>query len=525
MADVLLPTNTWNSPFRRFFHRQDPAQLAQRITTGVTLLVITDGGKADSIGTFGWVVAIADEVYAEGYGTVWGNPTQSHRCEAFGNIAALYWLHRLCHHYNITNTTSRVVLGQDNKSLLDNKLHALTGRLDPFTPDYDCITTITELQHQLPMTISHIHVAGHQDTRGKCGRKLTHAEQHNVRADALADKAITDPITNNDHYTPTPFPSSCIHLQDDAGPITSKEIYTLRDRLAEKDYIEYLQQNKGWTPGQIDSVDWYSRNSVIENLPQHLHKFIGKFAHGWLPTNHHLHKLDPRHSPRCPNCQDAENNEHILSCTHNKLWKQEILLSTNAILRKLNTAADLRISLMYSLGQWTTSNQVDQDDPRFRYGKGHPPNGWHLIFCGWIPTYWTQIQEETTSQRPYFPEKGGTKWGRTVIQHFIQCAKDAWDQRNKTIYKPSEDTESYALQHIKDKIRTLHNDRTRLPTQDQVMFDVNIEDLLNTHNIKQLQQWYDTSSTYFKSSLKRAQDQAKLKTRDIRSYFQPKPPS
>jgi len=499
----------------------DSSQLVQILEQGQHLLAISDGGKETADGTFGWVLAcpVTFQTLAEGLGSAWGFPMQSHQAEAFGNAAVLLYLQKFCNNEGIDVTRSILTVGCDNKSLLDNK--KTNAHLIFDSPDRDILWVIQTATNDAPFRVKHVHVRGHQDTRGKRGKNLTYAERLNIRADQLAHEAVYRPEIMADNKNPIPFPSTYPFIRGANGIVTSQELRTLRETLPEKDYIEYIQQNKAWTDYAIDEVDWYSRYSVMNTLPETTHRFVSKFTHGWLPTNGRQHRIDPRHSPACPFCSNIETHDHLLQCPGQQGWKQSTMSATKTCLTKLNTAVDLKLSILYHLQQWLNDDQPRTEHPEHHAGLGTPPYSWRLVFTGHIPRGWIEAQTKAHN-RVYHSDTGGHPWSRKLAKHFIQSAFNAWEQRNKQYHQPAQPTAASSHQSATIKLRSLCEERHRLLAADQTQFDFDVDEFCRHRSARRLQRWYERYIQFFQASLKRAKQQAKMHTHDIRKYFQKK---
>ena len=508
----------WEATFRHYQLRCTEEELENQLQQPHKLYIVTDGGKSGTRATFGWVMATEDTILVEGYGRVWGQPQQSHRSESFGNIGPLWFLIQFAAWRDMVISRPRIEIHCDNLSLLQHKDNYQTKGLPYTTPDLDAIIHTMQLCTEIPAKITHHHVLGHQDTRGKKGINLTIPEQYNIRADFLATWA-----EENIHLFPEchgPFPNHTASLHNHHGIITSNEQFILHDSLAEKDYIEYLMRNRNWTSEQVDSVDWHSRNSVVNRLPSNQRKFVSKLTHGWLPTNLYKHKLDSNHDSTCPLCSSVETTAHVFQCPGQLDWCMTAMDSTRELLNKLNTAADLKQSILYHLECYINQYPINPEHIDYHSAMGGSTLPWRYIFSGMIPTWWCQLQAKFTAER-FDPDVGGTKWGRKVCKHFILLARQAWDLRNKVVFDSPADqpTTSVRLSRIQAKIRVLCQQRNRLLQADQDYFSFDVTNFVSTQKPQHLENWYLRASTFYTQALQRQKQHIKKNYSDIRSFF------
>ena len=155
-----------------------------------TIWIVSDGGKGDAIGYYGWVVATGTNIIYEGEGHVPGNPLHldSLRAESMGMLHALSVIGPLLAKIQYTGT---VILASDNLELIKRttQIHDYGTRLpnqyDKPHMDIQCSIDVLLLRYFPTITINH--VRGHQDE--KKNSTLTWLEHLNVRADTIATKA------------------------------------------------------------------------------------------------------------------------------------------------------------------------------------------------------------------------------------------------------------------------------------------------------------------------------------------------
>ena len=113
------------------------------LNTNESLIVVSDGGCIQNIGSFGWVMGTNEHELIQGRGTVPGSPMSSHRAEGIGKLS---WLVYIKHYliFNKLNIKCKVTSYCDNKAIVDQTgIHIdYTRSKEAMDPNYDVLRTI-----------------------------------------------------------------------------------------------------------------------------------------------------------------------------------------------------------------------------------------------------------------------------------------------------------------------------------------------------------------------------------------------
>jgi hypothetical protein len=167
----------------------DRSRLFTALRSAEVLLLASDGGATDKLGSYGALMATQDHILIECGGRAQGANPRSFRAEGYGILAVLRLVFRLRHFYITRNASLRFRLYCDSESLLKRiaASRALT-RIIPrrFLPsEVDVEMQILAAVAALEADVAFEHVEGHQDTKYP-GRPLPRAAQLNQRCDEIA---------------------------------------------------------------------------------------------------------------------------------------------------------------------------------------------------------------------------------------------------------------------------------------------------------------------------------------------------
>lgn len=200
-------------------------QFKECVLTKLPLILCSDGGVANTHGTFGWVCAQGrSRLLASGKGTVYGSPRFMHpfRAEAMGAYVLFRFLHLMAE--VLPSLLSLPIEWHcDNLGLVDAMAFSQQSyfRCRPkhgIQPDYDLLIPLRALMKPF----SHLgiyHVSSHQDKKKKPA-ELTVPERWNVFIDRLAGKAYDMPSPPSDYFPVRHTTSPCL-LTIQSIPVTT----------------------------------------------------------------------------------------------------------------------------------------------------------------------------------------------------------------------------------------------------------------------------------------------------------------
>jgi hypothetical protein len=279
------------------------------------LFLASDGGAADSKGSFGTVVANADTIFLECGGRAYGADPRSFRSKGYGILAILRLLFHVWYFYWTRNRTLRFTLLCDSKSLIDRleASRALT-RLAPRRYLFSEADVELQILSAMPSlgTVALEHVLGHQDDNDD-GEPLSWEAQLIQQCDTLA----TDHLSSATDILPlVPFlPASNVGLTVQGTMLTHHLPTQLRTFAGLPEYREYLCRHHGWEPKVFDLIDWPIFHASTLTLSFLKRLFVIKWINDLLPFQEQQHKFHQSPSPQCPlSCGEHENGVHFLRC-------------------------------------------------------------------------------------------------------------------------------------------------------------------------------------------------------------------
>ena len=156
----------WEYELLQFVNIFDAEKLVQILTSEEELLIGTDGGAMDHVGSgsFGWVVATTDTILAENGGPIFGRKPDSFRAETYG-VLSVYTFLRLFATYCEIQITCKSRLISDSESFLTRLETTLTTTRPPryyLAAAMDVEMQILEEFKTWPALPKKTHVKSHQ---------------------------------------------------------------------------------------------------------------------------------------------------------------------------------------------------------------------------------------------------------------------------------------------------------------------------------------------------------------------------
>jgi hypothetical protein len=167
--------------------------LLHSLRSDTSLLLCSDGGEADSKGSYDSIIASDDQVLTELSGQAHGNNPRPFRAEGYGLLANLRLIHHLLNFYDIHRTSSALTIYCDNQGLLDR---IDTSRHSKYLKPRRFLFSEADLEMQildtlalLATTVTLCHVKGHQDETVPTA-ELPWPAQLNIHCDSLASAEL-----------------------------------------------------------------------------------------------------------------------------------------------------------------------------------------------------------------------------------------------------------------------------------------------------------------------------------------------
>jgi hypothetical protein len=203
-------------------------------------MLVTDGGAAANMGTFGWIIGTNDGArLASGSGPVFGFDPRSYRAETYGCRAGMTFVQltflfcRLPMHGSLS-------VRFDNQGLLKKQVSfrkfALAKYSAALHSEWDAIISVSNLMDRFPQLPVLQHVFGHQDDSLDYD-DLPLDAQMNTQADTLATMELDEYSTV---LPSVPFdPESKVMLSIDGTTVT-RRLETTILYVQKHDYQHYL---------------------------------------------------------------------------------------------------------------------------------------------------------------------------------------------------------------------------------------------------------------------------------------------
>jgi hypothetical protein len=187
--DYLESLPSWERFLFQHIVIPDKALLLECLRTSVHLCLASDGGAADSKGSFGSLLATHATILLECGGLVQGANPKSFRAEGYGMLAIIRLVHHLRWFYVTRNTTLTFATYTDSESLI---LRLEASLRIKYSAPRRTLFSESDVEMQIIDTLgcfsprpSLIHVEGHQDTKYP-DRPPTWESDLNQRCDVIA---------------------------------------------------------------------------------------------------------------------------------------------------------------------------------------------------------------------------------------------------------------------------------------------------------------------------------------------------
>ena len=362
-----------------------------------------------------------------------------------------------------------IMIACDGKSALTKTLCTYKERFNTTHKCFDLISRLIDTRDTIKTPLHPKHVRGHQDDHAE---QLTFLEEWNVQMDALANRFIT--AAQHQKFTPpTALPTSdygTIQVCFQNVPITSQLDRTLRNNVSQEDALQWWMKKDRISDESKDLIDWKLSQTVMQESPRTLQKFIAKWVTNQLPVGALQVQRAFQASAACPRCgYEYEDTRHILDCPQNEarsLWNQS-LRSFDHWLRKIGTDPNIVRAFSLSINKWH-SQFIDEDycptnvSPRVTSAmREQGIISWDNFITGFWSTSWAEIQDvyyKTKKKR-----NSGHRWAVKVSSRLWNILKQQWDHRNSMKYR--------------NHTNNIHQGRASLLAACQLELDLGLRDL------------------------------------------------
>jgi hypothetical protein len=386
----------------------------------------TDGSHEPTTGklTYGWVVAVNEQLIAQGQGPAEAHPdmSESFRAEAYGLASATAFLKLVVEHNRINPQNHRWFMHIDNKTLI-KRMESYPGGPIPAKwnqlPDID----ITNIAHNNVQGFNpqYMHVKSHQEP--------TKLKNYPARLNTMADELAAQQRTKM-KGPKTTVSNKFVHLVIEQRYVTRDSQRWLMDSASRIPIQQYYQEKYRWSTKVFNEIAWDIQYKVLMSYDVNDQRRLMKYVHGWLPTNHRLHREQQTHTQRCPMCYYIlEDERHLLLC------KDPAQADTVKILcgkiNDLPITPTIKDRIMAAIREEPNDHFTSKEKNLIQ-----DKIGWNQILSGRI----------TNDVVQNLKSKEGTNVGeneslaRKLIKLIWDTILALWNQRNEFVYKVSHET-------------------------------------------------------------------------------------
>jgi hypothetical protein len=186
--------------------------------------------------------------------------------------------------------------------------------------DIDMEMQIVDTLRLLAISLTYIHVKGHQDNDPQASsnqtgptKPLSRQAVLNIECDRMATAALLNAPTAP---AVTFFPASKVTLSVDGITVTRKLPRMIRKIVGRASQLASFTRRYGWTAMQFEQIDWamYRTPAYTFSLPKRL--FSIKWLNDLPPFQARMHKYGQSSMAGCPHeCEcTSEDHNHLLHC-------------------------------------------------------------------------------------------------------------------------------------------------------------------------------------------------------------------
>jgi hypothetical protein len=239
------------------FLGRTPQQLYLTLKQSNNLLLVSDGGADNDIGSTGWIIADSlGNRLVKGSSSLPGVDLRSYRAEGYDMASGLTFLRLLCLYCKHLNQLPLTQIYCDNLGLVRKVNYFFTYRLAPVKcvlhSEYNVLAQWFLLLQEYSITPKILHVKGHQDDDNPYPNQPLPA-QLNCDADSLATTELRS-LPNQIRRVPL-FPSAKAQLLISGQSVTRNLPSAIRKSYSYHGLLVYCTQFQ-WSKTIVDSIEW-----------------------------------------------------------------------------------------------------------------------------------------------------------------------------------------------------------------------------------------------------------------------------
>jgi hypothetical protein len=273
------------------------------------------------------------------------------------------------------------------------------------------------------------HVKSHQHTNDTQLTKSFPARL-NEKANALAKQqrhSMTIPVAK------VTTPGNHLLIGDMC--ITRDNQWWLMETSGKIPIQKYFHNKYGWSQSTFENIDWDLQQKVLQSYDINDQKRILKFVHGWMPTNHRLHREKHSVTPRCPLCHYlCEDELHLFQCLHP--MQQAV---TTDMKRFMTQDSDIEQEVQTQIAEAmaeslrkTTWEPNKYHHKSIQIIRAQTKIGWQHMYFGRFTRQLTKLPSTK-----HVNQLGGwscTRWPQRLLRMIWDTFIKLWHQRNEIIF-------------------------------------------------------------------------------------------
>jgi hypothetical protein len=452
------------------------------------IIFASDGGydPETGISTFGWVSAIDQTIVAVARGAVQVHRSmaESFRAEGVGLASAAIFAKNLMAKFELDAEKYQWEFYLDNKSMITR----IEG-YDQWTavprwnlrPDEDVTQTAHKLLQGIPAKF--LHVKSHQDSKQKEESLPMHVRM-NIQADYQATRQRNEMSAASEEV----LPLARVQLRIGEIAVTRDSQKWLLHAAGMIPIQDYYHSKWGWSTETFNSIAWDIQASVVQQFATSDQTRLIKFVHGWLPTQHRLHKEGSATTPGCKLCPAGyEDNLHIFCCDNPAM--QQIQMNIQCYLqRSLHNHGNselvnlLEIGIQQGISKQSWSPKLQDVSPEWRQGiRDQTRIGWRHLLLGRVAKTLIQAMHKHYESLPINRMKyTGERWARLLLHNLWKIMLQLWQTRNEIIYKTDrEKAREHEIAKLQTRVERCYDLQHMLKaTERQQWFGTTIDDKL-----------------------------------------------
>ena len=463
-----------------------------------SLMAVSDGSYKENLGTAAWIIETEkQDATVSGVAVSPGNGKiqSAYRSELLGLLASIEMIEIMAKKFEIKE--GGYTLACDGKSALKKAIDAHPNWQSPKQQHADLLSAIATLTANSPLTISPLHVKGHQDDILPFNM-LTRPAQLNVICDYNAKQEMRNISQDSENNSHSHHPLS-FHPVYYKGKLLHENISKTLYQLFSDDKLDSTWIEKERFPSACkDKIDWDVQAKALSAAPLKTRRFVCKWVSNTISTGANMVKWQLRYKGSCPFCdKDKEDRNHILRCPHpeaQKIWS-EGLASLKTSMNKSKTDPRLCKFIIEELSSWHQRKvpPIDQYPTQYKQAILEQRNiGWKNFLEGLISKSIIQIQQQYLSKKS--SKTSAQSWAKKIIRKSWKTLRNSWDKRNEKLHSPNIITKLEGYDKLKEAItQEWHLGLNNLPVMEfSHLFNKYHTPQVTCKSLDQMKSWFST---------------------------------